>query len=67
MGYHLENVGYIKPKLTEEFKDFDITNLPDILDTKSQALFFQGWWQMKSEFYAKRTEAEVETTETEND
>jgi CRISPR-associated protein Cas8c/Csd1 subtype I-C len=67
MGYHLENVGYIKPKLTEEFKDFDITSLPDILDTKSQALFFQGWWQMKSEFYAKRTEAELETTETEND
>lgn len=67
MGYHLENVGYIKPKLTEEFKDFEITSLPDILDTKSQALFFQGWWQMSSEFYAKRTEAELETTETEND
>ncbi|MFM6151458.1 MAG: type I-C CRISPR-associated protein Cas8c/Csd1, partial [Sphaerospermopsis kisseleviana] len=38
MNYHLENVGFIKPKLTEEFKDFDITNLPDFLDTKSQAL-----------------------------
>lgn len=57
MGHHLENVGYIKPKLTEEFKAFNINDLPEILDTKSQALFFQGWWQMRGEFFTPKSES----------
>ena len=56
--YHLEsdNSKYIKKLLAEEFESFDISILPEVLDLKSQALFFQGWWQKRAEYFTKKTD-----------
>ncbi|MBD2138444.1 type I-C CRISPR-associated protein Cas8c/Csd1 [Anabaena sp. FACHB-1237] len=56
--YYLEsdNSKYIKKLLAEEFESFDISILPEVLDLKSQALFFQGWWQKRGEYFTKKTD-----------
>ena len=56
--YHLEsdNSKYIKKLLAEEFESFNISILPEVLDLKSQALFFQGWWQKRAEYFTKKTD-----------
>jgi hypothetical protein len=58
--YHLEaeKSKYIKLLLAEEFENFDISVLPEVLDLKSQALFFQGWWQKRAEFFKPKDKSE---------
>jgi hypothetical protein len=58
--YHVEsdNSKYIKKLLAEEFENFDISVLPEVLDLKSQALFFQGWWQKRAEFFKSKEKSE---------
>lgn len=58
--YHIEsdNSKYIKNLLAEEFENFDISILPEVLDLKSQALFFQGWWQKRAEFFKGKEKSE---------
>lgn len=58
--YHIEsdNSKYIKKLLAEEFENFDISILPEVLDLKSQALFFQGWWQKRAEFFKSKEKSE---------
>ncbi|MFM5980665.1 MAG: type I-C CRISPR-associated protein Cas8c/Csd1 [Sphaerospermopsis kisseleviana] len=58
--YHIEsdNSKYIKELLAEEFENFDISILPEVLDLKSQALFFQGWWQKRAEFFKSKEKSE---------
>lgn len=58
--YHLESEKskYIKKLLAEEFENFDISVLPEVLDLKSQALFFQGWWQKRAEFFKPQEKSE---------
>ncbi|MEB3151092.1 MAG: type I-C CRISPR-associated protein Cas8c/Csd1 [Sphaerospermopsis sp.] len=58
--YHIEsdNSKYIKKLLAEEFENFDISILPEVLDLKSQALFFQGWWQKRAEFFKGKEKSE---------
>jgi CRISPR-associated protein Csd1 len=58
--YHLEaeKSKYIKILLAQEFEDFNISVLPEVLDLKSQALFFQGWWQKRAEFFKPKEKSE---------
>ncbi|MBD2296354.1 type I-C CRISPR-associated protein Cas8c/Csd1 [Anabaena sphaerica FACHB-251] len=58
--YHLEiyNSKYIKKLLAEEFENFDIYRLPEVLDLKSQAFFFQGWWQKRAEYFKGKDKSE---------
>ena len=58
--YHLEaeKSKYIKLLLAEEFENFDISVLPEVLDLKSQALFFQGWWQKRAEFFKPKDKSQ---------
>jgi hypothetical protein len=52
--------------LTDAFAEFDITELPDILDVKSQSMFFMGWYSTRSEIFTKKVDpldTDVETEE----
>jgi len=48
----------LKKLLTSEFENFDISVLPEVLDLKSQSLFFQGWWQQRAEVFQKSNKNE---------
>lgn len=54
--YHLPKAGYMQKLLTDAFAEFDIRELPDILDVKSQSMFFMGWYSTRSEIFTKKVD-----------
>ena len=57
----------MQKSLTEAFAGFDITELTDILDVKSQSMFFMGWYSARSEIFTKKVDSLDADTEEETE